>query len=103
MIYRSQEFYEFMRSQGCVDSFVANDPVVEFDGAHVYHDPNPTDHYLSRVYRCWNYCVESSEADYVCLVNSDMAFAPGWLDALKKRLDGRTLPTSRLVEPGFLR
>jgi hypothetical protein len=32
-----------------------------------------------------------------------MAFSPGWLEALERRLDGKTLPCSRLVEPGFIR
>ena len=102
MVYRSLAFYEFMDDQKQIHRFVANDPEVDFLGADVYHDKNPQDHYLSRVYRCWNYCVESSKAEHVCLVNSDMAFGPGWLDALERRLDGHTLPVSRLVEPGFM-
>ena len=113
MVYRSAAFARFLRDQLDVDDgplfrVVANDPLAELltpSQWHdaTYHDPNPTDHYLARVYRCWNYCVESSAAEYVCLVNSDMAFAPGWLDALEQRLDGQTLPVSRLVEPGFIR
>jgi len=115
MIYRSPAFRDFLEGQmyeqgwgigGVKYRTVANDPVPGLrltDDCDIYHDPNPTDHYLARVYRCWNYCVESSTAEYVCLVNSDMAFSPGWLEALKRRLDGRTLPCSRLVEPGFIR
>jgi len=115
MIYRSPAFRDFLEIQmyqqgwgigGVKYRTVANDPVPGLnltDGTDIYHDPNSEDHYLSRVYRCWNYCVESSDAEYVCLVNSDMAFSPGWLEALERRLDGKTLPCSRLVEPGFLR
>jgi len=111
MVYKSPVFVAFLSGQ--LRSFppyrvVANDPTCGVESmaiphGEVYRDPNPTDHYLSRVYRCWNYCVESSTAEYVCLVNSDMAFSPGWLEALERRLDGKTIPCSRLVEPGFLR
>lgn len=113
MVYRSRRFLEFLECQvyvrGSHSRFplrvVFNDPAMGLADPYddVYHDPNPTDHYLARVYRCWNYCVESSSAEYVCLVNSDMAFSPGWIEALEGRLDGRTLPCSRLVEPGFLK
>ena len=109
MVYRSTTYMRFLARQlaelSKVSRIVANDPQSDLpsDGLDVYHDPNPADHYLSRVYRCWNYCVESSSAEYVCLVNSDMAFSPGWLEALERRLDGKTLPCSRLVEPGFIR
>jgi hypothetical protein len=117
MVYRSKAFLDLLvrqfEDEGCQWRIVANDPTAEIIAAfesgrnvicgETYHDPNPQDHYLARVYRCWNYCVESSSAEYVCLVNSDMAFSPGWLDALERRLDGKTLPVSRLVEPGLLR
>lgn len=105
MVYRSKEFYSFLQQQAQLTRIVGNDSTLKLPKGWVdeYNDPKPNDHYLARVYRCWNYCVESSESEYVCLVNSDMALAPGWLAALERRLDGKTLPTSRLVEPGFLR
>lgn len=115
MVYKGAAFSDFIMRQIWMmqnHRIVGNDPDKEcldvlinhdVENWSVYNDPNPHDHYLSRVYRCWNYCVESSKAEYVCLVNSDMAFSPGWLEALERRLDGKTLPTSRLVEPGFLR
>ena len=102
MVYRSDDYANFIRPH--VDRIVANDPLHSlsvYDA--IYHDKHPDDHYLSRVYRCWNWCVESSSAEYVCLVNSDMAFSSGWLEALERRLDGHTLPCSRLVEPGIIR
>ncbi len=115
MVYRGAGFCVFLGEQlvriGMPCRIVGNDPDPDCELAvvtaplpfDVYNDPNPDDHYLARVYRCWNYCVESSCAEYVCLVNSDMAFSPGWLEALERRLDGWTLPVSRLVEPGFIR
>jgi len=106
MVYRSTAFLNFLDHQSVCHRIVANNPerslMLDYD-IDIYMDPNPEDHYLSRVYRCWNYCVESSSAEYVCLVNSDMAFSPGWLEALERRLDGHTLPCSRLVEPGIIR
>tara|TARA_R110000751_G_scaffold147711_7_gene252403 strand:+ start:2702 stop:3433 length:732 start_codon:yes stop_codon:yes gene_type:complete len=66
----------------------------------VYNDPKPDDFYLNRVYRCWNDCVESSQYDNVCLVNSDMAFSKDWLSNLLKHHDGINIPCSRLVESG---
>jgi len=106
MVYRSNAFLDLLFYQDCVSRIVANDPSPELDPDKIhefYHDPNPDDHYLARVYRCWNYCVESSHAEYVCLVNSDMAFSHNWLERLECRLDGKTLPTSRLVEPEFVK
>jgi len=104
MVYRSNSFLSLLREQGCVDRIVANDPWPGLDTTNVetYHDPKPDDHYLSRVYRCWNHCVRTSKAEYVCLVNSDMIFSFGWLTPLFRQLDGKTLPCSRLVEPGFI-
>jgi len=102
MVYRSDDFASFIRPH--VDRIVANDPLHSlsvYDA--IYHDPHLEDYYLARVYRCWNWCVESSQSEYVCLVNSDMAFSPGWLEALERRLDGHTLPCSRLVESGIIR
>lgn len=64
----------------------------------VYNDPKPNDYYLNRVYRCWNYCVESSEFDDVCLAASDVAFSKNWLANLLKHHDGINIPCSRLVE-----
>lgn len=104
MIYRSPEFLQFMRDQGHCDRIVANDPEprLPLDGLDIYHDPYPEAYYLERVYRCWNYCVRSSAADYVCLVNSDNAFYGEWKAPLIALLDGKTLPCSKIVEPLLL-
>jgi hypothetical protein len=79
MVYRSPAFLRFLQQQEVCDRIVANDPLpgLNVETCDVYHDPKPDDHYLARVYRCWNYCIATSKSEYVCLVNSDMAFAPG--------------------------
>lgn len=59
--------------------------------------------YIHRVYRGWNAAVNKAiahGADQIVLVNSDMMFSPGWLEALLEADDGTTLPVSQLVEPG---
>lgn len=65
-----------------------------------YTDPKPNDYYLNRVYRCWNYCGQSSEYDNICFVNSDMVFTKNWLVNLLKHHNGINIPTSRLIESG---
>ncbi len=66
----------------------------------IYNDPKPNDYYLNRVYRCFNYGGESSVADNICFVNSDMVFSDGWLENLLKHHNGGNIPTSRLIESG---
>ena len=90
--------------------FVANDPtdrLLEFlrsAGLNhiVFRNPDPDEHYLNRVYRAWNHggMAAAAKSDVVVFVNSDMAFSPGWLDSLLKRLNSKTIVTSRLVESG---
>jgi hypothetical protein len=66
----------------------------------IYNDSKPDDYYLNRVYRCWNHAGETSEADSICFVNSDMVFSDNWLTNLLKHHDGTNIPCSRLVESG---
>lgn len=70
--------------------------------AHWNQDPH--EYAMARVYRAWNKCVELTDTDDVVLVNSDMAFADGWLDELLALRDHnpKCLPTSLLVESGRL-
>lgn len=118
MIYKSVAYLDFIRNQMerfCKSSLaevktriVGNDPEPQIisrltSSDSVYHDSSPSDYYLNRVYRCWNYCVESSKADMVVLVNSDMAFSNGWLDPLIEAYHANMIPVSRLVESGKLR
>ena len=124
LIYRSVEFSRFISDQlarfARAEGFdvrgrlIANDPEVPAEEllaparaaglrTDVYRDAKPGDYYLNRVYRCWNWAVASAAADLVCLVNSDMAFSPGWLEPLLRLHDEGCTPTSRLVESGRLR
>lgn len=66
----------------------------------IYNDKNPTEYYLNRVYRCWNFAGKTSEYDNICFVNSDMVFSKNWLSNLLKHHDGINIPCSRLVESG---
>ena len=119
MVYKSTQYLDFIYDQlksehckadgwGVTLRIVANDATGEvLERLHtldvpfsVYNDPKPDDFYLNRVYRCWNYCVESSQCGDVCLVNSDMAFSKDWLSNLLKHHDGINIPCSRLVESG---
>lgn len=69
----------------------------------IYSDKKLDDYYLNRVYRCWNRAVKTSAYENVCLVNSDMAFSPGWLANLVNGFDlEKIVPCSRLVESGKL-
>jgi len=120
LIYKSVDYLNFIYNQMktyCVSNeheitlrIVANDPTQKvldhlktLDIPYsVYHDPRPDDYYLNRVYRCWNWAGMSSEAEYICFINSDMAFSNGWLDNLVKGYNRTTIPTSRLVESGKL-
>jgi hypothetical protein len=68
----------------------------------IYNDPKPSDYYLNRVYRCWNYGGYTSTFDNICFVNSDMVFSENWLSNLWTQHDGNNIPCSRLVESGKL-
>lgn len=94
---------------------VANDPIEKIknifkaepkrDGVYryIYQDINPDEYYINRVYRCYNWAGLTSDADYLCFINSDMIFAKGWLHNLMRRYDGVNIPCCRLVESGRLR
>lgn len=70
---------------------------------NIYNDLKPKDYYINRVYRCYNHSAETSIADAICFVNSDMIFNKGWLNNLFKYYSNSTIPCSRLVESGRLR
>ena len=67
-----------------------------------FRSPDPSEHYLSRVYRAWNAAVESAPTELVCLLNDDMVVSDYWLDELvdAKLADSKTVPCSLLVESG---
>lgn len=53
--------------------------------------------YIHEVYSAYNMGIEISK-DIVCLVATDMAYSPDWLENLLKRLKDNTVVTSKLVE-----
>jgi len=67
-----------------------------------HRNADPTEHYLSRVYRAWNAAVAAAETDWVVMINSDMYVSDYWLDALvhEKIWKPKSLPCSLLVESG---
>jgi hypothetical protein len=119
LVYKSKEWTKFITDQMNEYNYaehwvvqnrvVANDPEVDGllnyprehgVGVSLYNDSDPSDYYLNRVYRCWNWAAKTSPCDTICFVNSDMAFTPGWLGNLLKHHTGTNIPTSRLVESG---
>lgn len=67
-----------------------------------FNNPNPQEYYINRVYRAYNYAVKTSEADLVCLVNSDNAYHEDWLKPLVEWHKKGYLPCARLIESGKL-
>lgn len=65
-----------------------------------HRNDNPDDWWIQNVYNAWNRCISECKTDYICFVNSDMAFSDGWLDNLAKYNTDHFIPTSRLVESG---
>lgn len=119
LIYKSEIYLKFICDQmkhprNQVEGYdiklriVANDPNDKVLAAlpncglpyYIYNDHKPDDYYLNRVYRCWNAAGQTSEADIICFINSDMAFSDKWLHNLLKHHDGKNIVTSRLVESG---
>ncbi|MDD7805842.1 MAG: glycosyltransferase [Endozoicomonas sp. (ex Botrylloides leachii)] len=62
-----------------------------------------TEHYINNVYRAYNFGVSKAQGDYVVLLNSDMAFSEGWLEALLNYCEEGVCVASRLIEPGKLK
>lgn len=64
-----------------------------------------TESYINNVYRAYNYGVSKAQGKYIVLINSDMAFSPGWLTNMLRGFsnqpnDERMCITSRLIESG---
>jgi hypothetical protein len=55
--------------------------------------------YMTAVYSGCNRIFSAARGEYCCMVSSDMAFSPGWLEALVEEQDGSRIVTSQLVEP----
>jgi len=80
----------------------ANEEVMATGRVDIDHrNPDPSEHYLARVYRAWNRAVAEAETEYVVLMNSDMYVSDYWLDELMEAARvPNTLPCSLLVESG---
>jgi glycosyltransferase involved in cell wall biosynthesis len=85
----SAEVLVFLRSN--------NIPFIEFNNS----DPN--EHYISRVYRAYNFATSRAKADYCLLVNSDMAYTPGFLTKMLMQKNVKSFVVARLVESGTLK
>lgn len=120
LIYKSVDWLDFVYRQvlkytDMKDTeffFVANDAdhsVLEYlRNNHIpyYEFNNTLDHkkewYINNVYRAYNYAAKVARGDFLILINSDMAFTPGWVDSLISAYNGHNLVSSRLVESGKL-
>jgi hypothetical protein len=65
-----------------------------------FNNTNPNEYYINRVYRAYNYGIKTSEADLVCIVNSDNGYHEDWLLPLVEWHKKGYLPASRLIESG---
>lgn len=54
--------------------------------------------YITRVYKAWNFAIQQSKGDIICLVNSDHFFSPNWLDKLLKHLTPERIIVPTIVE-----
>ena len=120
LIYKDVGWLEFVYTQflkkTSLDNiefyFVANDAnesVISFmlqNYIPFYNFSNTEEHkqeyYINNVYRAYNYGVSKARGEYVLMLNSDMAFSEGWLDALMENCDTGFCVASRLVEQGKL-
>ncbi len=74
-----------------------NIPFIEFN------NPNPKEHYISRVYRAYNFATSKAKADLCLLVNSDMAYTPGFLTKILLQKSAKSFVVASLIESGTLK
>lgn len=121
LIYKSTQWLQFVYEQvlkytnlGDTEFFfVANDATDDvrkylkdnYIPHYIYEnsDEHKKEWYINNVYRAWNFAAKKARGDFIIFINSDMAFAPGWLDRLLEKYDGTNCITSRLVESGKLK
>jgi glycosyltransferase involved in cell wall biosynthesis len=70
--------------------------------AEVSTRKSPQEWFINSVYRAYNKAVEIAQGEYVLLVNSDMAYAPGALATLMREASPDVFLASRLVELGIM-
>jgi hypothetical protein len=85
----SQEVLDFLKYN--------NIPHIEFNNA------DPKEHYISRVYRAYNFATRVAKSEYCLLVNSDMAYTPGFLTKMLLQRDKDSFVVAKLVESGTLK
>ena len=85
----SQEVLDFLKHN--------NIPHIEFN------NPDPNEYYISRVYRAYNFATSAAESEYCLLVNSDMAYTPGFLTKILLQRDKDSFVVAKLVESGTLK
>ncbi|MGC6516480.1 MAG: glycosyltransferase [Candidatus Puniceispirillaceae bacterium] len=120
LIYKDVKWLQFVYDQvlkhsGNIDYefyFIANDATKEVtDYLYEHYIPHYIfvpdeavrhEHYINNVYRAYNFGVSQAKSDLVVMINSDMAFSPGWLDALLDTYQSGRVVSSRLIEQGKL-
>ena len=97
---KNQARYRWLVVANDATEEVCNDPRIGLD----WRNENPQDFYINNVYRAWNAGVVEAPSNHVVMLNSDMYASDHWLDQLiaVKRNDPNTVPTSNLIESGFL-
>jgi len=120
LIYKSVDWLKFVYEQVMKYTdmrrkeffFVANDATEEVlnylqdnDIPHYVFNNTPeqqSEWYVNNVYRAYNFATTKAKGDFLVMINSDMAFSPGWLDHLWAFYDGSNCICSRLIESGKL-
>ena len=118
LIYKSTAWLRFSYDQvlRCADLrntevlFVANDAaehVLRYLRSHYIPHidfQNTPEHrqewYINNVYRAYNCGGQAARGKFILFVNSDMAFTPGWVEALLEHYDGSNCVAARLIESG---
>lgn len=85
----SQEVLDYLQYNGI--------PHIEFNNA------DPKEHYISRVYRAYNFATRAAKSEYCLLVNSDMAYTPGFLTKILLQRDKDSFVVAKLIESGTLK
>jgi cellulose synthase/poly-beta-1,6-N-acetylglucosamine synthase-like glycosyltransferase len=69
----------------------------------IFENQDKNEYYINRIYKAYNYGAQSTNADIIVFVNSDMAFSSNWIKNLLRELTENRIVTSRLIESGKLR
>lgn len=118
LIFKSTGWLDFVYKQlikyttldSCEIFFIANDAdqeVIEYlKNNYIPHfvfnntKAQRDEWYINNVYRAYNFASEVARGDFLVFVNSDMAFSPGWLEAMIASYDGRSVLSPLAIESG---